>query len=298
MNNQIRNGYYADPYVYRNGDDYYLVATSELNRDPVNMKEGYFEISHSRDLVNWSEPKVILDFKDLSWASNNAWAPTLTKYKDHWYFAFSAEQQIGIAVCDTPDGTYRDVIGAPLVEREFMNTQSIDPSLFIDDDGKAYLIWGQRHCLMSEIYLSPEDVHFVGDVRRLCDNFYSQRSIRADHPDNTIYNEGADLLKYNGRYLLTWSVYDFRDYRYNIRYAWADNIWGPYVQPLTEGYDNLMIKRVPDIDATGHGNAVIYKNELYQFYHRMFSPRIGYHRQICCSKIHMIGDRLYVDPEE
>ena len=70
------------------------------------------------------------------------------------------------------------------------------------------------------------------------------------------------------------------------------------MQPLTEGYDNLMIKRVPDIDATGHGNAVIYKNELYQFYHRMFSPRIGYHRQICCSKIHMIGDRLYVDPEE
>lgn len=296
MKNPILPGYYADPFVYQDGNDYYMVFTTETVQDSWDGA-GIFEISHSTNLAEWSDPLTILTTKQLSWAEKQPWAPTLTKYQDHWYFFFCAERQIGVAVSDSPMGPYRDVLDCPLIPGPyFMDTQTIDPSVFVDDDGRAYLLWGQKNALLCEIHLSPTDVHLIGKPIVLSDHFLIQRSHPLDQRHIEFYNEGVDLMKFQGRYLLTWSVYDTRDYRYNIRYAWADQVTGPYIQPLTEGQDNLMIRRTPGIDATGHGNPVEYQGELYQFYHRYVMPRAGYHREICCDKIKIDGDILTVIP--
>ncbi len=282
MKNPIIPNYHADPFVYRDGDDYYMVCTTET----VGWEGAVFHIFHSTDLQNWSAPAEILDLKkDVAWADKMAWAPTLVKKDGYWYFVFCGEQQIGVAVCDTPMGHYRDVLGRPLLQRNTLDTQTIDPSLFTDTDGKTYLIWGSSKCWITEISLSPTDVHLVGEQKCLSNDFYWQRTKEPLVYDPTVFCEGADLILYKGRYLLTWSNYDTRDYRYCMRYAWAQRVTGPYIQPLDDEHDNILIQHKGEIQCTGHGNVIEKDGELLVFYHRFALPRNDYHREICCDKI-------------
>ena len=295
MKNPVIPGYTGDPFVMKDGDDYYMVLTSD---SPV-WQEASFACYHSKDLQNWSAPKQILNVAELGWASKMAWAPTMLKHEGMYYFCFVAEQQIGIAVCSEPMGRFRDVLGRPLLERDSFGFQTIDPCLFKDDNGRCYLLWGQGKCYIWEIMLSPEDVHFVGEPKSLSDDFYWQRSQDPGRFDTTIYNEAPDLIKWKGRYLLTWSIYDTRDVRYRVRYAWADNVMGPYIQPVDDTHDNIMIQGEGDIQCTGHASVNVYEGELYLFYHRFTMPRKGYLRETCCDRIVFSDeDHLTVSPSE
>lgn len=298
MKNPVIKGNYADLFVYRDGTDYYMVATTE--KSPFFTKENgeFYEIYHSKDLQNWSEPKKIIEMRNISWSEHSwAWAPSLTKYNGYWYLSVCTNSQIGIAVSETPDGVYRDVMGKSIIERNCMGISSIDPSLFVDDDGKAYLMWGNSALYMSEIYLSPNDVHLVGEIKNLSEVFYVQKNEEHDRYKPWVYCEGADLVKVDGRYLLSWSINDFRDPNYNIRYAWADNVWGPYIQPKDEAGDNILIKRPAGIAGTGHGNITVMNGELYVCYHRHTNDENDNYagRVACIDRIERKGDILSSD---
>ncbi|MBR3842466.1 MAG: family 43 glycosylhydrolase [Christensenellaceae bacterium] len=291
---KIIPNYTGDPFVLKDGGDYYMVLTS----DSQLWQNAAFACYHSKDLKNWSEPKCILDLEqDLTWAKKMAWAPTLLKHDGYYYFCFVAEQQIGIAVCEEPMGKYRDILGKPLLPAWSYGFQTIDPALFKDDDGKCYLLWGQGKCYMQEIELSPTEAKLIGEPKSLSDDFYWQCSQNPENFDTTVYNEAPDLIKWNGRYLLTWSIYDTRDVRYQVRYAWADNVWGPYIQPVDEAHDNILIHGQGKVQCTGHAAVNEYNGELYLFYHRFAMPRKGYLRETCCDKIHFIDeDHIVVFP--
>ena len=82
MGNPIIPGYHADPFVYRDGDDYYMVQTTE----GAGWDGSHFHCYHSTDLENWSEPCEIFNLKtDLSWADRYAWAPSILKKDGYWY---------------------------------------------------------------------------------------------------------------------------------------------------------------------------------------------------------------------
>jgi beta-xylosidase len=187
-------------------------------------------------------------------------------------------------------GEFEDMLDAPFIRYEQYGFQTIDPCFFKDSDGRIYLLWGQGKCYMAEVYLDPNKAEFIGEPVSISDHLYWQRSTNPNDFDITIYNEAPDLIKYKGRYLLTWSIYDVRDVRYRIRYAWADNVWGPYIQPIDETHDNILIKGQGDIQCTGHAAISEYKDELYLIYHRYVMPRQGYHRQTCCDKVIFTDD--------
>lgn len=280
--NPVIPGFHADPFVTRSGEDWYMVLTTELD----GWDGAHFDIFHSRDLVHWSGPKEILNLKDLTWASRMAWAPTLLEQDGFWYFCFAAEQRIGIAVCGEPMGTYRDLLGRPLIEKDYLGTQSIDPSLFRDTDGRTWLFWGSGNLWLQEIVLSPADARLIGEPRCLSNDFYWQRSGGRERGyDPSIFCEGADCTYYRGRYLLTWSIYDTRDPRYAMRYAWAEKVTGPYIQPLDEHNDNLYVQGRGSVQGTGHGNSVVRDDELIVFYHRRADPMRSYAREVCCDNV-------------
>ena len=59
--------------------------------------------------------------------------------------------KIGVLVADNPYGPYKDPLGQPLVWQK-EHWDDIDPTVWIDDDGQAYMYWGnpnfegrQRH---------------------------------------------------------------------------------------------------------------------------------------------------------
>ena len=74
MKNPIIPGYHADPFVYRDGDEFYMGLTTEAK----GWEGAKFHCFHSKDLETWSEPAEILDVtENISWANQFAWAPSL-----------------------------------------------------------------------------------------------------------------------------------------------------------------------------------------------------------------------------
>ena len=81
ITNPIIKGQWADPYVLKDGDDYYLYPT----KDSEGWIYEKFHVFHSRDLVNWSEPTLALDLDDIEWSTAHAWAPSIAKFNNKYY---------------------------------------------------------------------------------------------------------------------------------------------------------------------------------------------------------------------
>lgn len=222
MKNPIVPEKAGDPCVLKYDGEYYMSATGGGSRPGRE-----FVCWHSADLQHWSAPQIILDFEDVSWAHEKAWAPAMVESGGYFYLAFCADQQIGIAVCDRPSGTYRDIIGAPLIAKKDYDFQTIDPAFIKDEEGRVYFAFGQGKCMISEISLSPHHVELTGEMRCLSDMIYSQFSHHPSLEDKSIYNEAPDFIRIGDRYLFSWAIYDVMDYRYAMRYAWSRHPMGP-----------------------------------------------------------------------
>ena len=286
MRNPVIKESAGDPYILKDGENYYMTATGGGGRDFQG-----FVCWHSTDLQHWSEPVKILDFANVSWAQSKAWAPSMVEKDGFYYFAFCADQQIGIAVCETPMGTYRDILGKPLVAKEDYDLQTIDPCFLKDDDGKVYLAFGQGKCMMSEIQLTPPSARFVGEMVCLSEMLYRQVSIDTPCVDKSIYNEAPDLIKIGDRYLFSWAIYDVLDYRYGVRYAWSQHPMGPYIMPLDFDHDNILLQGRHDITGCGHACVTEYQGEYYITYGRHNRDRShAFGREMCCEKITFLDE--------
>ncbi len=132
--NPILQGCYPDPAITRKGEDYYLVCSS------FAMFPGV-PIFHSKDLINWTQLGHVLDRVsqlDLSSAgiSSGIYAPGITynKYNDTFYMITTNVSGIGNFIVKTKDPKqgWSDPIK--------LNFGGIDPCIFFDDDGKAYVV--------------------------------------------------------------------------------------------------------------------------------------------------------------
>jgi hypothetical protein len=149
---------YGDPAVLKDGEDYWLVATS-------NDAPDAFPILHSRDLAHW-EPKgfVFPAGSEPGWAAKGRnvadfWAPEMARVGDEYWTVFTARQSnnalaIGLARAAAPTGPWIDN-GQPLITGKPVNTTGlgygaaqpmlsggvIDSHLFVDGNGDRYLFW-------------------------------------------------------------------------------------------------------------------------------------------------------------
>lgn len=133
--NPILQGCYPDPAITRNGDDYYMVCSSFAMFPAV-------PIFHSKDLVNWTQIGHVLDRTSQldvhdTGISQGVYAPGITynENNDTFYMIVTAfAGGLGNIVVKTKD---------PMKgwsEPYKLNFQGIDPSIFFDDDGKAYVV--------------------------------------------------------------------------------------------------------------------------------------------------------------
>ncbi|MDO4292333.1 MAG: family 43 glycosylhydrolase [Eubacteriales bacterium] len=281
MRNPIIPQKAGDPFILHEGDNYYMTATGGGQK---GLQE--FVCWHSKDLQHWSEPVTILELSEVTWAKTNAWAPSMVE-KDGWYyFAFCADQQIGIAVCKEPMGRYRDLLGRPLIAKQDYDFQTIDPAFLKDADGQIYLAFGQGKCMVSRIELTPGSAALTGELVCLSDALYDQRSVDRKKEDKSIYNEAPDLIRIGDRYLFSWAIYDVADYRYGVRYAWSRSPMGPYIMPLDFDHDNILLQGRHDITGCGHACVTEYQGEYYIVYGRHGQNRLdGFGRDMCCEKI-------------
>lgn len=196
--NPILGGFYPDPSITRVGDDFYLV-TSTFSYFPG------IPIFHSRDLVNWTQignaidrPSQ-LDFGSLG-LSRGVFAPAIEQHGGTFYILNTCVDCGGnfLITATNPAGPWSDPIWLPeLVE-------GIDPSLFFDDDGKAYIlnngppvgpslydghraIWIQQFDPASKRMIGPRSVLVNGGI---------------DLSKKPVWIEGPHIFRKDGYYYL------------------------------------------------------------------------------------------------
>ncbi len=130
--NPILAGYYPDPSICRVGDDYYLINSTFAHFPGI-------PIHHSRDLVNWTQLGHVIDRPaqlnyDKLGVSRGIFAPAISHHHGTFYVVCTMVDSGGnfLVTATNPAGPWSDPI--------WYNFEGIDPSLFFDDTGKAYMV--------------------------------------------------------------------------------------------------------------------------------------------------------------
>ncbi|MCH5688162.1 family 43 glycosylhydrolase [Niabella sp. W65] len=71
-----------------------------------------FHAYSSPDLLNWTDEGVVFNLNSVSWATSDGWAPCVVQRNGNFYFYYTANKKIGVAVGSSPTGPFTD-IGAP-----------------------------------------------------------------------------------------------------------------------------------------------------------------------------------------
>ncbi|MDP5029101.1 glycoside hydrolase family 43 protein [Paraglaciecola sp.] len=252
--NPILSGFYPDPSITRKGNDYYMVNSSFAYAPGV-------PISHSRDLVNWrlighvlSQPSQ-LNMQNLQ-VSQGIYAPTLRYHEGVFYMITTLVAGGGnfIVTASDPAGPWSDPIWLPEIG-------GIDPDIFFDDDGKAYiahndapqgepLYQGHRAIWLWEFDLATLKV--VPDSGRVIVNG------GADISQQPIWVEGPHIYKINGWYYLSCAEGGTGPQHSQVVFRSKDlqQPFEPYAgNPILTQRD-LPVERANPITSTGHADFI------------------------------------------
>ncbi|MGE8380387.1 MAG: family 43 glycosylhydrolase, partial [Sphingobacterium sp.] len=124
----------ADPTIFYDNGYYYLYGT---NGD--GDKQLGFKVYRSKDLKQWAGPigakAGFALVKEDVFGTKGFWAPQVWSEQGKFYMAYTADEQIAIAISDSPMGPFKQVIAKTLID----GGKQIDPYVFRDSDGKKYL---------------------------------------------------------------------------------------------------------------------------------------------------------------
>lgn len=263
LNELARQLYQADPTIFYEDGMYYLYGTNELD-----TSQGFY-VYTSKDLIHWVSPdgennRLALKKGD-SFGSGNFWAPQVFYYKDSYYMAYTADEQIAIAKSSSPLGPFIQSNLQP----SFKNAEykTIDPYVFIDEDGQVYLYFVKQNG-GNNLYV----VSLNEDLTGFEENPHHVCIVATESWENTAkaswpVTEGPTVIKRDGTYYLFYSANDFRNPDYAVGYATSQSPLGPW-----EKQDTPIISRniIPE-DGTGHGDIFAgQNNQLYYVLHTHF----------------------------
>ncbi|MEV0214845.1 family 43 glycosylhydrolase [Micromonospora sp. NPDC050695] len=269
----VQHIYTADPApLVHNGRVYLYTGHDEDGSTYFTMKE--WRVWSSADMVNWTDHGSPLNISTFSWASANAWAGQVVARNDRFYWYVPVTNRatnsmaIGVAVGDSPTGPFRDAIGRPLV-----GNGEIDPTVFIDDDGQAYLYWGNPN--LWYVKLNPDMISYSGAATRiaLTTAGFGTRNGNASRP--TLYEEGPWVYKRNGTYYNVFAAECCSEF---IAYSTAPGPTGPWT------YRGTIMPRQGG-SFTNHAGVVDVNGGSYFFYHNGALPGGGgYTRSVAVEK--------------
>jgi len=207
----VQTKYTADPApMVWNGTVYLYTTHDEDDADGFKMFD--WLCYTSTDMVNWTDHGAVASLADFAWydGDNGAWAECVVERDGKFYMYCPIHGHgIGVLVADTPFGPFKDPLGKPLVwQRE--HWEDIDPSVFIDDDGQAYMYWGNPNVYW--VKLGRDMVSTVGEIHKL--------DYKIEH-----YQEGPWFYKHSGKYYLAFASTCCPE---GIGYAMSDSPEGPW----------------------------------------------------------------------
>ncbi|MDG4818672.1 family 43 glycosylhydrolase [Micromonospora sp. WMMD956] len=274
----VQTIYTADPapLVY-NGRIYLYTGHDEDGSTYFTMKD--WRVFSSADMVNWTDHGSPMSLATFSWAEADAWAGHVVARNNKFYWYVPVKQRgggmvIGVGVADSPTGPFRDAIGRPLV-----GNGEIDPNVMIDDDGQAYLYWGNPN--LWYVKLNADMVSYSGSPTKipLTTAGFGTRTGNASRP--TLYEEGPWVYKRNGMYYNVFAAECCSEF---IGYSTAPGPTGPWT------YRGTVMPRQGG-SFTNHPGVIDFNGGSYFFYHNGALPGGGgYTRSVAVEKFSYRSD--------
>ncbi len=211
-----------DPFITLGPDNFYYLTCTRLWHS--DYKKPGLEIWRSKDLHSWEKTGQVWTFDESKWMPDaltkaagelkkeaHLWAPEIYFLKDRWVVVYTTSLRYSNLM----------LTGGPALNGPFAEPFGIDfrykhdPSLFADDDGSRWLIWG------------------CTKIARLKADFsgFNGPETTIGPSNRKMGHEGCFILKIEGKYVLfgtAWSTDVLRHGSYNLYYCTADRIEGPY----------------------------------------------------------------------
>ncbi|ORX76759.1 Arabinanase/levansucrase/invertase [Anaeromyces robustus] len=271
----VSNMYTADPAPMVYGDTLYLFTSHDEN----NIQNNFYTMLNwhlfsTKDMINWTSHGQVFSLDDISWADDRAWAPQAIARNDKFYLYVPVHKRnggmaIAVGVSDKPTGPYKD-IGHPLVDEGDWN--DIDPTVFIDDDGQAYLYFGNpelRYVLLNEDMVSYNKSVGVKKIPMTADSFGRGEGSR------TTYGEGPFFYKRKDMYYMAYAAFRPNKGSEHLAYSYSNSPTGPWK------YGGVLMTEDGGT-YTNHPGIARFKGRSYLFYHTGQLPGGGaYHRSVC-----------------
>ena len=278
----ITTAYTPDPAPFAHGDKLYMF-TGHDEDDATYFKMRDWMLYSTEDMVNWTYLGTPVSTATFDWAfqGDRAWASQAVERDGKWYWyvclteAATNADALAVAVAAHPQGPYKDAIGGPLAT----GWSFIDPTVFIDNDGSAYLFWGNKGCWYGK--LGKDMVSFENGYREVpgfhdpaCFGPESMKMNWAKGREEMMvgYEEGPWVSRRGDIYYMTYPAGGVPEH---MAYSTAHSIDGPwtYRGRIMDEAENAF---------TIHGGEVAFKGRNYMFYHNGALPDGGgFHRSAC-----------------
>ena len=272
----IKTIYTADPAPMVYGDTLYLYTThdeDELINDFYTMKD--WRCFSTKDMVNWEDHGTIFSLDNITWADDRAWAPQAIERNGKFYLYCPVHKRnggmaIAVGISDSPAGPFKD-LGHPLVDEGDWN--DIDPTVFIDDDGQAYLYFGNpelRYVLLNEDMITYNKEVGVVKIPMTEESF-----AKGSHDTGTSYGEGPWFYKRNGLYYMVYAAFAVGKQNEHLAYSTSEKPTGPWK------YGGVLMTEDGGV-FTNHPGIADFKGHSYLFYHTgELSGGSLFHRSVC-----------------
>ena len=267
----IQTIYSTDPAPMVYGDTVYLyTGRDEDNSDNYHMPD--WHCYSSQDMQNWTDHGMILSWDSFSWGKkDSAWAAQCIERNGKFYYYVTLENNtgggrgIGVAVADSPTGPFKDALGKPLCGPDWAY---IDPTVFIDDDGQAWLMFGNPTCYY--VKLKEDMVTLDGEIK----HFDMNKDTFGPSSKQSSYGEGPWFYKRGDLYYLVFAAFYGNDGGESLGYSTAPSPTGPWT------YRGQVMKTHNCF--TNHPGVIDFKGHSYLFYHDASLPGGGsFDRSVC-----------------
>lgn len=276
----ITDVFTADPVAVVYNDTLYLYTShDEATPEDTNYVMNDWLCFSTTNMVDWEAHGAPLSAKDFEWGGSHAYAGHVVERDGtfYWYVPMGMKNGggfgIGVATSSSPNGPFKDALGHPLISSDMtpdpvrpggmrVTWDDIDPAVFIDDDGEAYIFWGNSQLRWAK--LKNNLVELDGAIHNL------------DFKD---YVEAPFVHKRGDTYYLTYAS----GFPERTAYATASSITGPWT------YQGEIMGLAGNC-STNHQAIVDYKGRSYFIYHNgALSGSGNYRRSVCVDYLHYDG---------
>jgi len=281
QNPLITNQFTADPSARVFGNRVYVYPSHDIIAKDGKGRPGWFamedyHVFSSANLSDWTDHGVIVSQQHTPWIKPNSysmWAPDCIERNGKYYFYFPSTPAdtltygkgfaIGVAVADRPEGPF-----APQ-PHPIKGVKGIDPNVFIDKDGQAYLYWSAGNIYAAK--LKPNMLDLDSEVFTL-----------GVLPDKGL-KEGPYLFERNGIYYLTYPHVANQIER--LEYATSSHPLGPFK------FSGVIMDESASGCWTNHHSIIEFKKQWYLFYHHNdYSPKFDKARSIRAESLRFNAD--------